>query len=433
MPRNPLSTKPRTLRGTIARGLKVGAQLRSVDPEGGDNGAGVIRGMAIITRGEALGHELWIDTVMLQSVADAINATEGGAKARFTHPGLSGDGMGKFTGRVKNASVDGDVVRGDLHFSQSAHDTPDGNLAGYLMELAHDDAAAFGNSIAFEEDFDAETEFMMEHGATVDKYGYVDFNKFKSPDEDNTENYAHARLKELRAVDAVDEPAANPNGLFHRGQQFAQEADSLLSWSLGLSDKRPTLTSLDIDADRVGGFVQRFLDRHNLEVKSKGSAMPPTGKLNDGTETTPATPTPAPAATPTVEEKPKDPATAPAAVEEEKPKSGEGETVQASASDGPKFLQAFGPQGGVWFAEGKTFAQAQELFVADLKSQNVELGKKVAELQQQVQLLKGATNPVSFQPAAPEPKKPEPKANLSNGLTESQAKFAQAIRLPGQN
>jgi hypothetical protein len=38
------------------------------------------------------------------------------------------------------------------------------------------------------------------------------------------------------------------------------------------------------------------------------------------------------------------------------------------AAPGQAFLDAFGPQGGVWFAECKTFAEAQALQLAELKS-----------------------------------------------------------------
>lgn len=427
MPRKSvLSSKPTTYRGGIARGLKAGEKEKlPVDPKGGDYGAGVIRGMAIITRGEALGHGVWIDEEMLSSVADSINATSGGAKARFTHPDLSGDGLGKFTGRVKNAFVDGDVTRGDLHFSKTSHQTPDGDLAGYLMQLAQDDPEAFGNSIAFEPDFDAEELFVLEHGG---------WDEFESPDPLNEKNLAHARMKELRAVDAVDEPAANPTGLFHRGQELIEEADALLSWTLGLSSQRPTLKSLDVDADRVGGFVQRFLDRHNLALTSKEHPMP-NGKLNAAaeTETKPANET-NPAETAPAAEAPKEetkPAEAPK-VEEKPAAEAKPAETQAATGEGGKFLSAFGDKGGVWFAQGKTFAEAQELYVADLKATNAKLSADNAELSKQVQLLKGEAKPVSFQ-AADEPKPAEAKSDLASGLSPSQAKFAQAIRVPGQN
>lgn len=268
-----LGKPPRLLRAGISRGLK--SKTEAVERDGGDKGAGIIRGMALLSIGEAQGHGLWCDQVMLEQLVDQVNsAGEKGAKARFTHPDLSGDGLGKFTGRIKNASLDGNTARGDLHFSQSAHETPDGDLANYLMALAEDDPEAFGNSIAFEADRQAEAEFLLKHGAKIND-GYLDAKSFRSPDKLNAKNLPHARIKSLMAVDAVDEPAANPNGLFRRREEIVNDAEKLLSFSLGLSRERPTLVAMNCDPDRAAGFVQRFLTRHKLSlVNEKGQPMP---------------------------------------------------------------------------------------------------------------------------------------------------------------
>jgi hypothetical protein len=83
------------------------------------------------------------------------NSASGGVKARFTHPGLSSDGMGRYLGRLTNAQTVGDQVFADLHFAEAATKTPDGNLADYVMTLAAEDPEAFGLSIVFEHDVEA--------------------------------------------------------------------------------------------------------------------------------------------------------------------------------------------------------------------------------------------------------------------------------------
>ena len=274
-----LEERPRLLRSAIAYGISAD-QIDSapVDSSGGDQGAGLISRMAVITRGEALGHGGWIDQEFIGQVREAINASPKGVKARFTHPGLSGDGLGKYTGRVKNAIEDGDILRADLHFSQSAHETPDGDLAQYLLRLADEDPAAFGNSIAFDFDRKAEIEFLLKHGAEwVDSdFGrLLSLENFESPDPDNTANLPHFRLARLYAVDAVDDPAANPEGLFHRGDEIAMDAEKVLAYALGMSSERPERLCFDADPDRIGGFVQRFLGRHKLTLISEtGETMP---------------------------------------------------------------------------------------------------------------------------------------------------------------
>ncbi len=361
-------------RSSVAKG----SESPAVERDGGDDGAGIVRGVAVITRGEALGHGVWIDREFLHQSADAINDAGRGIKSRFTHPGLSGDGMGKYLGRVRNATVDGDVVRGDLHISPTAHETPDGNLAEYVMDLAEIEPDMFGLSIVFSSDLESERDHTADNET--------------SPDPANALNLPHARLYEIRAVDVVDEPAANPSGLFHRGDEIAGEADRLLSFALGLSDAAPTLKQFDIDPGRVAGFVARFLDRHGLDITKKETDM--ADEQDTGTDVVDAVVETETAETETVE------TDTPVAVDGDGDGDGgcdgdndddgdgggdvedttdatvEAETVTVEASaipDGQQFLDAFGDQGGVWFAEGKTFADAGELYLAGLEAEVVKL------------------------------------------------------------
>lgn len=230
-----------------------------IDRNGGRFEAGMIRGVSLATIGEALGHGEWLDSTFIGQVA-AIPPRNGqsGIKARFTHPTLSSDGLGRFVGRVFNRRVEGDQAVGDIHFSKSAHDTPDGNLAKYLMDLAEEDPRAFAMSIAFRPDVGAMEDF---EARNKDEDG-----RFVSPDEDNANNFPHIRLAELVAVDFVDEPAANPGGLFHRGNEIAAEADCLAEFALGLTEEKPELCHFDLSADRVKAYVRRFLETHSLEL-----------------------------------------------------------------------------------------------------------------------------------------------------------------------
>ncbi len=485
--KNMLAGRPKLLRSAIARGLA--ASDKPVDPKGGDNASGIIRGMAILTRGEALGHGLWCDRVMLSQCRDAINAAGSkGMKARFTHPDLSGDGLGKYTGRVKNAYLDGDTVRGDLHFSATAHNTPDGNLAGYMLELAAEDPEAFGNSIAFREDWEAEDKFIDDNRGEK--------GRFKSPDPANVNNFPHARIAELQSVDAVDEPAANPGGLFHRGDEIARDAESLASYALGLSSDRPTLCRLDFDPDRIGGFIQRFFARNGLTLR-KGEMEMPLSKFTAGiatqlaedkdsredekervgeeegdadkdedkdkgkkegqgdfSATASSTQLASDEGDGDDEEKKKEmddeeddekkklaaaklakggeapgDASGTAAIEKEKQETEEevaedskkpakkGSGVESPGSDksavGPmgdashnvgysqaredakKFHRAFGNRGLIWFAEGKTFAQAQELHVKQLAADNVKLAKENEELKTKLTGKRGLPTPLN--------------------------------------
>jgi hypothetical protein len=342
-----LHQPPKYLRSLPAKGIKAESP---VDRTGGDYGAGLIRGYAVITRGEALGHGLWIDHQFLSDVTDQINTSPEGHKSRFTHPGLSGDGLAKFLGRTKNAAIDGDTVRADLHFSKSAHHTPDGDLAGYLLDRAEEDPASFGASIVYEPDVAEEDAFVAEFGA----------DQFVSPDPLNIGNLPHARLSSLRAVDAVDDPAANPNGFFHR-QDIASEAEALVAYSLGLSHDKPIETQFGIDADRVQSFITRFLNRHGLSV------VPQHPEASMPEDHTPAQVTPSEA------------------------------PVEHSQNTGQQFLDAFGDQGGIWFAQGKSFDDARQLYLSALNAELETLRKANAELQTQLTASRGEAAPISFQ------------------------------------
>ena len=173
--------------------------------EGGQFQGGLIRGAAVIQRGEASGHGMWIDDVMLRQTSHAINKAGRGVKCRFAHPPLFGDSLGKALGRYKDARVDGDCVRADLHLFRAARKSPDGDINTYIQDMAREDAAAFGNSIAFVPDEQAEAAFAAEYTSAS--------GVFVSPDDDNTANHPHARLRSLDAVDMVDTPAAT-SGLF---------------------------------------------------------------------------------------------------------------------------------------------------------------------------------------------------------------------------
>lgn len=263
---NILAERPLRFRAAPSKGAKP-----RVDRTGGDDGAGIIYGASIVTEGEALGHRAWLDRAFIESVHQAVNgAGRRGVKMRFTHPSLSGDGLGSFLGRAKKSRISDDSGMAkslvDIHLSKTAHDTPDGDLASYVMDLADADPEAFGVSIVFSPDYGAEDRFVAEH---EDEDG-----NFRSPDKNNGKNYRHARLAKLHAADVVDDPAANPDGLFRRQQGIAEEADQLCAFALGLSEQRPELQYLGVDAERIAGFAARFLDHHSLELRSKEMAEP---------------------------------------------------------------------------------------------------------------------------------------------------------------
>jgi len=168
-------------------------------------GAGALRNVSIISAGPAIGHGFIVDDAMLQQVADAINNSPNGFKVRLGHPWLE-DGVFYRLGRaVKGARVEttanGNKVRGDIVFGKYAAKSPKGgDLAGYVMDLADEDPAELGVSISFEPD-QYEERLDPATGEPIAPAG---------------------RIKKLLAVDIVDDPAANPDGLLSRTRDSGQ-------------------------------------------------------------------------------------------------------------------------------------------------------------------------------------------------------------------
>lgn len=334
----PTITEPKFFRATGA----MGTTQSQVERDGGMFGQGLIRNVSVITRGEALGHEIWVDHEFLGEVAEAITAT--GVKARFTHPGLSSDGVGQKLGKLTDAIVDGDQVLADLHFQEAATKTVDGDLADYVMSLAEETPEDFGLSIVFEHDIESMNEHLAENTIT-----HAGREIYTSPDELNKDNYPHARLARLRAGDVVDSPAANPDGLFQRGQEAAKDGEDLLSYALGLVDAKPLSSRFNVDGDRAKQFLSRFLSRHKLEIMKKGGDQVSDTNTNETAVDAPP-------------------------------------TREQFTAELQRYQEAFGVvNGGAWFAEGLDFSGAQAKHIDELTRENVALR---AELDQEKEKVK---------------------------------------------
>lgn len=163
----------------------------------------ILLGVSVAQPVEALGWKFLLDGRTIEQLVLLINAAPNGIKSRFTHPGLSEHGLGKFLGRMKNGRVDalGNAIA-DLHLSKTAASSPAGNLRDYVIDLAEEDPEAFGVSVVIQTD----TVWVLDDGTEIEAEG-------TRPDNATTE-YPVARVQDLRAADLVDQPAANRNGIF---------------------------------------------------------------------------------------------------------------------------------------------------------------------------------------------------------------------------
>ena len=107
------------------------------------------------------------DKPALRQIVRLMRAAPNGLKSRFAHPSLSDDGIGKFLGRVRSPWMDTisvresegarkdneiNIVRGDLHLDPSSRKTPNGDLGGYVMDLASSDPDALSSSLVLQAD-----------------------------------------------------------------------------------------------------------------------------------------------------------------------------------------------------------------------------------------------------------------------------------------
>lgn len=237
-----LAGEQRWFRADVCRGIELRDGTPAVDRE-----RGIIHGYAVITKGPALGHNMQIDDTTLQQVVALGNRAKMGTKSRFDHPSASNTSMGTFLGRSKNFRRVGDRVLADLHLSESAKEAPQGDLYNYVLGLAERDPQAFGASIVFE----GKSEYQLEPDGT------------RTNDTKGDPLPPLARVDTLLASDVVDEPAANPGGLFSQEDSLAAKITAFLNrWSAA----SPVLQA-------ITGRLTRMEERMEEQTKESASAQ----------------------------------------------------------------------------------------------------------------------------------------------------------------
>ena len=182
--------------------------LRAQPPARVDREAHIIYGVSAAQAVEALGHDMLLDGRSIAQIVEHGNAARNGVKSRFTHPGLSSTGLGKYLGRMRDFRQEGDKAVADLHIADSAFKTPDGDLGTYVMDLAENDPDVFGMSVVIK----ANRVWQLSNGSELDAVNERG-EGVERPANAVTDKPL-ARVRQLMAVDAVDEPAANRDGLF---------------------------------------------------------------------------------------------------------------------------------------------------------------------------------------------------------------------------
>ena len=192
-----------------------------------------------------------VDQKTLQQAEELASRSGNGLKARYTHPNMSNDGMGSYLGRWKNLRIEGDKLRGDLHIADAAFNSPQGDLATYVMDLAESDPEAFGVSLA----------------TALDN---SDLRQWENGDSDDKPERWPMRFQQIRAGDIVDDPAATRGGLFSMDadlRNLPAQATALLHTYFG--DAPESAVRARIDA-----FLSRYFANQETPTVSTDTAAP---------------------------------------------------------------------------------------------------------------------------------------------------------------
>lgn len=191
-------------------------------PEKIDSQTGIVAGVKVCSAGEVKGHGVHLEAEFIETVAKQGNSSIKGLKARFGHPNICSESLGTYIGRFRNFRT-GQTFRedgteaaccfADLHLSETAKDTPNGDLYAYVLGMAEKEADMFGTSIVFHQGpiYRRTKSGQKVYPYAADGKRNEEFRQADGPD--------YIECKKLCACDCVDDPAAN-DGLF---SAFASE------------------------------------------------------------------------------------------------------------------------------------------------------------------------------------------------------------------
>ncbi len=212
---------------------------------------GIIRDVSVCTAGEAKGHDVMLEQSFIEDVVRLGNEWQTGLKCRFGHPTMSSEALGTYLGRFTNFRVSGIKAIADLQLDELSKDAPGGDLYSYVLAMAQKNPDMFGTSIVF----------MYKDFYHYDEDGQK--QKGGNPGDGPT----FASIDKLLATDVVDEPAANPGGLFS-GVNFNSEQFAVRI--AGFLDENPDIWQF---VDKHPDKFKPFLDKY-AAYKQRQSKIP---------------------------------------------------------------------------------------------------------------------------------------------------------------
>jgi hypothetical protein len=350
----------------------------------------IITGCSIVTSGEARGHGVMLDESFVQTCYEQAESLKMGLKARFGHPSMCNEALGTFVGWFRNFSLseDGDKVYADLYLAESAKKAPHGDLHAYIKSFASEAPDAFGTSIVFKSGPNYRKD------ADGNKYRVDSMGTPIDPDvfEDDLSEEIYASCEKLMGCDFVDEPAANPDGLFseyHGGTVAGQVAmffESEPHVFEALLNNPEIVTILKEHGDKLDTFMCKLQE---INMAKANKETKPEGEVEElSTEVEPVVTAETVEVVEAIEPEPES-----EVVLSVKPEATETEPMSLSA------YRALATKYGAEIAdkvadEGKDEAYAKDLFIEKLNKDN-------KELQAKLELDKESTTGVAFNQERP--------------------------------
>lgn len=254
---------------------------------GVDREANVIRGVILAEEGVFKDRRGEFDRAGIRRAIKLANEKPQGLKARFSHPTLSDDGLGKFLGRHKNVRSDtvlrevgkGEdgrpllkerlVARGDLHLDPtSLEEMPGGGkpLGVYVMDLAESDPDALGLSLVLKVE---ERPQLDSKGRQIKDEAGVDLPPIWIPTA-------------LHACDCVDDGDATHS--FLSADILAGLPDAVVRQGCELLDRQFAGQDREVVAARLSAFVNRYLSyRFGAQDDPEAEPEPATAPPADAT------------------------------------------------------------------------------------------------------------------------------------------------------
>lgn len=232
----------------------------------------VIYNIVTAHEGEALGHDLIADKETLRILAVLGNASK--VRARFGHPGISENAMGRKIGEARNFRMGRDAqgnvaLLHDLHFYRPAKNSPvfTQDPIQYVVDMAKEYPTEIGNSVVIGVD----AVWVLQDGSEVEAVDY-------EPPPTATTALPIMRPTSFDYSDIVSEGALTHNGMFEQ-RAFANTTSAYLSQIFAFADEFRVKykMSLEVFEHKAKQAIKKYvgLRSHKQEVimASKGVAL----------------------------------------------------------------------------------------------------------------------------------------------------------------